>query len=107
MSHSPFYSALGLLIALMPTASSSAQSPRQAGSGEQIAITGARAIDHAGFTVPDLEQAITFFTDVLGAAVLWRSAPFSPVEGGLKHPTDRTLIHGHCRGWSCYGWDPI
>ncbi|GAB3641360.1 hypothetical protein GCM10027423_19960 [Spirosoma arcticum] len=47
------------------------------GSGEHIAIPGARSIDHAGFAVRDLEQAITFFTDVLGAAVLWRSAPFS------------------------------
>ncbi|MBC7937200.1 MAG: hypothetical protein H7Y86_17790, partial [Rhizobacter sp.] len=47
------------------------------GAGERIAVPGARAVDHAGFTVPDLEQAVTFFTDVFGAAVLWRSAPFT------------------------------
>lgn len=38
-----------------------------------IAIPGARAIDHCGFVVPDLEQAVAFFSEVLGAALLWRS----------------------------------
>ncbi len=57
-----------------------------AGAGERIAIPGARAIDHAGFTVPDLEQAVAFFTDVFGAAVLWRSAPFTADGRGPKAP---------------------
>lgn len=56
---------------------SAAIAAEPADPGEQIAIPGARAIDHAGFTVPDLEQSITFFVDVLGAAVLWRAAPIA------------------------------
>lgn len=44
-------------------------------TGERIAIPGARSIDHAGFVMPNLEQAMTFFHDVLGAALLWRGAP--------------------------------
>lgn len=45
------------------------------GLGERIAIPGARAVDHTGFVVPDMDQAIAFFVWVLGAALLWRSGP--------------------------------
>ncbi|MBC8135000.1 MAG: DUF4440 domain-containing protein [Fibrella sp.] len=55
-------------------------------TGERIAIPGARAVDHAGFTVPDLERAVAFFTGVLGAAVLWRSDPFTADGRGPKAP---------------------
>ncbi|MBV8886414.1 MAG: VOC family protein [Chroococcidiopsidaceae cyanobacterium CP_BM_RX_35] len=34
-------------------------------------IPTARNVDHVGLTVPDLNQALTFFVDVLGADVLW------------------------------------
>ncbi len=44
--------------------------------GERIGIPGARSIDHVGFVVPDMDQAIGFFVWVLGAALLWRSGPF-------------------------------
>lgn len=76
-----------LRIALLVLAATSAASPaglaaETAGPGERIAIPGARAIDHAGFTVPDLEQAVAFFTDVLGAAVLWRVAPIAGPGSG-------------------------
>lgn len=54
--------------------------------GERIAIPGARSIDHAGLTVPNLEEAVTFFTDVLGAAVLWQSAPFTADGRGPAAP---------------------
>ncbi len=60
--------------------------PVPAAAGERIAIPGARAIDHAGFTVPDLEGAVSFFTDIFGAAVLWRSAPFTADGNGPKAP---------------------
>jgi catechol 2,3-dioxygenase-like lactoylglutathione lyase family enzyme len=33
-----------------------------------------RLADHVAFTVPDLEEAVTFFTDVLGARELYRFA---------------------------------
>lgn len=49
---------------------------QEAGPGERIGIPGAQAIDHVGFVVPDIDQAIGFFAEVLGAALLWRSGPF-------------------------------
>jgi catechol 2,3-dioxygenase-like lactoylglutathione lyase family enzyme len=37
------------------------------------------AIDHAGFTVPDLDQAIDFFVDAFGAEVVLRTGPYDGV----------------------------
>ena len=43
------------------------------------AIPGMVGVDHVGFNVPDLEQALAFFIDVLGCELLDRQArgPFS------------------------------
>lgn len=38
---------------------------------------GLRNLDHVGLSVPDLEQAIHFFTDAFGAEVLWRIGPLT------------------------------
>jgi len=47
-------------------------------------IPGTRNMDHVGLTVPDLEQAVRFFVDVLGADELFRFA-----EGpGTENPAD-------------------
>ncbi len=47
-------------------------------------IPGARNVDHIGVSVPNLEQAISFFRDVLGAQFLFR---FN--EGpGTENPAD-------------------
>ncbi|GAA1074478.1 VOC family protein [Nocardiopsis metallicus] len=35
-------------------------------------IPGARSVHHVGLTVPALEEAVDFFTEVLGAAVVYR-----------------------------------
>ena len=62
------------------------------GPGERIAIPGARAIDHVGFVVPDLDQAIGFFRDVLGAALLWQNGPFGGRQvdmGAMFHADPR------------------
>lgn len=70
--------ALAIVAAVALGQPSAAQGPPDAavaGPGERVAIPGARGIDHAGFVVPDLDQAVTFFVDALGAAVLWRAAP--------------------------------
>lgn len=78
---------LAIFAALVkPVASLAQKSNKTANPGERIAIPGARSIDHTGFAVPDLEQAILFFTDVFGAAVLWRSAPFTSDGRGPKLP---------------------
>lgn len=39
-------------------------------------IPGLRGTDHVGLTVPDLEEAITFFTDVIGCELVYRMGPF-------------------------------
>lgn len=42
------------------------------------ALSGFRAIDHIGLTVPDLDQAIDFFINVLGAEEFFRHGPYGP-----------------------------
>ena len=44
-------------------------------------IPGARDMDHVGLTVPDLDQAMKFFVDVLGADLLWTDGPTSDPKG--------------------------
>jgi catechol 2,3-dioxygenase-like lactoylglutathione lyase family enzyme len=44
-------------------------------------IPTARSIHHVAFTVPDLEQAIAFFRDVLGCELAYRAGPFSDPDG--------------------------
>ena len=34
-------------------------------------IPGLRGTDHVGFTVPDLEEAVTFFRDVIGCEIFY------------------------------------
>ena len=47
-------------------------------------IPGARNVDHIGVSVPNLDQAISFFRDVLGAEFLFRFD-----EGpGTENPAD-------------------
>ena len=43
-------------------------------------IPTAHGVDHFGVTVPDLEQAVTFFQEVLGAELLWK-LPASGLPG--------------------------
>ena len=44
-------------------------------------VKGVRGTDHIGITVPDLDEAIAFFTNVLGAEELFRMGPFSDPDG--------------------------
>lgn len=44
-------------------------------------IPTARTIDHVALTVPDLEQAIAFFVDVLGAHHAFTAGPFEAPPG--------------------------
>ncbi|MDH6135577.1 catechol 2,3-dioxygenase-like lactoylglutathione lyase family enzyme [Kitasatospora sp. MAA4] len=39
------------------------------------------AVHHVAYTVPDLEQAITFFTEALGAELAYRAGPISDPDG--------------------------
>lgn len=44
-------------------------------------IPTARCVDHVGYTVPDLDQAIAFFEEVIGAEVVFHAGPFSDPDG--------------------------
>jgi catechol 2,3-dioxygenase-like lactoylglutathione lyase family enzyme len=50
-------------------------------------LPGLTGIDHVGFTVPDLEQASTFFTNTMGCASFY---PLGPFSGG-----DSTWMQDH------------
>ena len=45
-------------------------------------IPGLTRVDHIGVTVPDLDEAHVFFTEVLGAEYLYRLGPY---EIGRAH----------------------
>lgn len=52
--------------------------------GEMVGgVPGMRGVDHVGFNVPELDEAIRFFVDVLGCEVLGRQerGPFSGEPG--------------------------
>lgn len=44
-------------------------------TGDRGGIPTATTIDHIAFTVPDIDQAVAFFTTVLGCIVLRRAGP--------------------------------
>ncbi len=44
-------------------------------------IPGIRGIDHIGVTVPDIEQAVAFFHDVIGCQEAFRFGPFMDDKG--------------------------
>jgi catechol 2,3-dioxygenase-like lactoylglutathione lyase family enzyme len=60
-------------------------------------IPTARNVEHVAFTVPDLDQAITFFVEVLGADELYRLGPFEDPDGDWM----RTQLDVHPRA-SCH-----
>lgn len=45
-------------------------------TGVSRGIPTARNVDHIGYNVPNLDEAITFFVNVLGAELLYRAGPF-------------------------------
>ena len=47
-------------------------------------IVSARHVDHVGITVPDLDSAIHFFEDALGADLLWKLGPFDETPTGVE-----------------------
>ena len=50
-------------------------------------LPGLKGMDHIGFTVPDLDQAVTFFRDVMGCGEFY---PLGPFSGG-----DSTWMQDH------------
>lgn len=46
-----------------------------------MGVPGLRGTEHVAFTVPDLEQAVTFFTEVLGCEYFYPIGPFRDPDG--------------------------
>ena len=41
-----------------------------------MGLPGLRGVDHIGFTVPDVDQAVRFFVDVVGCEAFYELGPF-------------------------------
>ena len=48
-----------------------------------ITVPGVGAVHHVAYTVPDLDQAVTFFTDALGAQLAYLTGPVAAFDGVL------------------------
>jgi len=46
-------------------------------------LAGLRGIEHIGLTVPDMNEAVSFFTEVLGAATLYETGPLSASDNWM------------------------
>ncbi|MFH9422941.1 VOC family protein [Streptomyces sp. NPDC017529] len=51
-------------------------------------IPTARNVDHIAFTVPDLEAAVAFFTEVLGGELVYREGPLSRDDDWMAERLD-------------------
>jgi catechol 2,3-dioxygenase-like lactoylglutathione lyase family enzyme len=49
--------------------------------GRHRGIPGATAVHHVAYTVPDLNEAVEFFTDVIGAELVYVQGPVQDSEG--------------------------
>jgi catechol 2,3-dioxygenase-like lactoylglutathione lyase family enzyme len=56
-------------------------------------IPGIRGIDHIGITVPDVDQAVAFFQDVIGCQEAFRFGPFADDKGTFM----QDLVNVHPR----------
>lgn len=76
------------------------------GSPASAEMPGLRGTDHLGFTVPDLDQAVSFFQDVIGCEPFFALGPFSGgdsdwmnvhlnVDAKATIPALRTMRCGH------------
>lgn len=51
---------------------------------ENQGLPGLRGTDHIGFTVPDLDQAVRFFVDVIGCEPFYELGPFSSHDDWMR-----------------------
>lgn len=60
-------------------------------------LPGVRGIDHIGITVPDLDQGVNFFRDVIGCQEAFRFGPFRDDQGSfmqdLVNVDPRAVLH--------------
>ncbi len=62
-------------------------------AAENEGIPGVRGMDHIGFTVPDIDQGVDFFRDVIGCTEVMRFGPFSDDKGTFM----KDLVNVHPR----------
>jgi catechol 2,3-dioxygenase-like lactoylglutathione lyase family enzyme len=55
-----------------------------------MGLPGLRAIEHVGLTVPDLDEAVRFFVDVMGMEYVFGDGPFS---GDRDFMRERLNVH--------------
>jgi len=60
-------------------------------------LPGARAVHHIAYTVPDLEQAVSFFVDVIGAELAYRLGPVEDAEGDWMTRKTETVARRDAR----------
>lgn len=53
-------------------------------SPERAALPGLRGTDHVGFTVPDLQEAVDFFVDVIGCEPFYELGPFQSEDDWMQ-----------------------
>lgn len=51
---------------------------------ESTGIPGLRGTDHIGFTVPDLDQAVDFFVNVIGCEAFYELGPFDAEDNWME-----------------------
>lgn len=66
------------------------------GSGTSRGIPTARSVDHLGLNVADLDASVAFFTDVLGAELLFRAGPFEDPQGDWMTVHLGVPAHARC-----------
>ena len=49
-----------------------------------VGLPGLRGTDHIGFTVPNLQQAVDFFVNVIGCEPLYELGPFSAADNWMN-----------------------
>ena len=62
-------------------------------------LPGLQHVDHVALTVPDLDAAVTFYTDVIGGVELYRIGPFDAAElPAADDGRDWTEAHVNVKG---------
>lgn len=56
--------------------------------GDRRGLPGLRGTDHIGFTVPDLDEAIAFFVDVIGCEAFYELGPFRADDDWMQAHLD-------------------
>lgn len=62
--------------------------PNPSGPTPSQGLPGLRGTEHIGFTVPDLDQAIGFFVDVIGCEPFYELGPFSAADSWMADHLD-------------------